>query len=65
MVAAGSACYSFRPRALRLATYVDDPLYVAGGGLWERVRELPVALLWVALIKYPPTWPATASGPTV
>eukprot|EP00969_Alexandrium_andersonii_P054216 2386744-Alexandrium_andersonii.AAC.1 len=37
------------PRTLRLSIYVDDPRYVAGGGLWARARERAVALLWATL----------------
>eukprot|EP00969_Alexandrium_andersonii_P055148 2430453-Alexandrium_andersonii.AAC.1 len=50
---------------LRLAIYVDDPVYVAGGALRDRARECAVALLWATLVGYPLAWRKTTSGPAV
>eukprot|EP00969_Alexandrium_andersonii_P278952 12328516-Alexandrium_andersonii.AAC.1 len=50
---------------LRLAIYVDDPLYVAGGSLGARAKECAVALLWATLVGYPLAWHKTTSGSVV
>eukprot|EP00969_Alexandrium_andersonii_P344351 15221029-Alexandrium_andersonii.AAC.1 len=46
---ARSAAVLIDPKTLRLAIYVDNPLYVAGGRLRGRARECAVAPLWATL----------------